>query len=134
MAHFAEIDENNTVIKVVVVADADTADEDGTEVESIGVAFLQSMFGADTAWVQTSWNGRIRNRFTGPGATWDASRDAFIDPQPFPSWVLDEATTEWHPPTPRPDETRTGEHEGVEFEYPVLFQWDEDTTSWVEVD
>ena len=134
MAHFAEVDENNTVIKVVVGADADTADEDGTEVEAIGVAFLQSMFGADTAWVQTSWSGRIRTRFTGPGATWDPSRDAFIDPQPFPSWVLDEATTEWHPPTPRPDETRTGEHEGEEFEYPVPFQWDEDTVSWVEED
>jgi hypothetical protein len=80
MAHFAELDENNVVLRVIVVADKDTADADGVEQESIGVAFCESLYGG--TWKQTSYNNNIRARFAGIGSTYDAGNDVFIDPDP----------------------------------------------------
>ena len=115
MAHFAELDNNNIVVRVVVIADSNTADEDGVEVDSIGEAFCSDLFGG--TWKRTSYSDSHRVRFAGIGYTYDETRDAFISPQPFPSWTLNETTTDWDPP--------------------VLVQaskWDEDTTSWIEVE
>lgn len=120
MAHFAELDEHDKVLRVIVVADADTSDGNGTEIESIGVAFCQRLFGAGTRWAKTSYNGNIRKNYAGIGYAYDSTRDAFIPPQPFPSWLLDEATCQWQPPTPAPADGK-------------LYDWDEATTSWVEV-
>jgi len=118
MSHFAEIDESNTVLRVIVVADSNTADENGVEADSIGEAFCTDLLGG--TWKRTSYSGTYRTRFAGIGYTYDDARDAFIAPQPFPSWTLNDTTTEWEPPTPRPDDG-------------LLYDWDEDTTSWVEV-
>jgi len=120
MAHFAELDEHDNVLRVIVVADADTSDVDGNEIESIGVAFCQRLFGANTRWAKTSYNGNIRKHYAGVGFTYNSTLDAFVPPQPFPSWTLDEATCQWQPPTPMPNDGK-------------LYQWDEAKTSWTEV-
>ena len=95
MAHFAELDSNNVVLRVIVVANSDTADANGTEVESIGVAFCQKLLGGN--WKQTSYHGNIRKNYAGIGYTYDAERDAFIAPKPncHPEVTLDEATCRW---------------------------------------
>ena len=114
MAHFAEIDANGVVQRVIVVANKDTADADGNEVESIGVAFCQNLLGGN--WKQTSYNGNIRKNYAGIGYTYDAGLDAFIPPQPYPSWSLN-ADCVWQPPTPMPDDGK-------------MYYWDEPALSW----
>ncbi len=116
MAHFAEINEDNEVLRVVVIANQEILDADGNEQEDIGVNFCQSLFGG--TWVQTSYNGTIRKNFAVIEGVYDSTRDAFIAPQPFSSWALDESTCLWVAPTAHPDD-------GLEY------IWDENTTSWV---
>ena len=82
MAHFAEIDENNIVQRVIVVANRDTMSNSGVEDESIGEAFCQSLFGENTRWKKTSYTGSMRARFAAAGDTYDAERDAFIPGRP----------------------------------------------------
>lgn len=103
MAHFAQLDENNIVIGVVVINNDDCLDADGNESEDVGVAFCKTLFGEDTIWKQTSYNGNIRKNYAGIGDTYDATRDAFIAPQPYASWTLDEDTCRWEPPISRPE-------------------------------
>jgi hypothetical protein len=122
MAHFAEIDENNVVQRVIVVANKDTAAANGNEVEAIGVAFCQRLLGGN--WKQTSYHGNIRKNYAGVGYTYDAAIDAFVAPQPYPSWVLDE-NAQWQAPVPMPEDAGTGEP-------PKMYSWDEATQSWVE--
>ena len=119
MAHFAELGENNVVLRVIVVADKDTADSSGNEVEAVGTEFCRNLLGG--TWKQTSYNGNMRKNYAGIGYTYDASRDAFVPQKPFASWVLNETTCQWEAPTPMPV---------VEGK---MYSWDEATTSWVEV-
>lgn len=120
MAHFAQLDENNIVVNVVVIGNKDTSDANGNEKEYIGAAYCERLFGG--RWVQTSYNRNFRKHYAGVGFTYDEQRDAFIPPKPFPSWVLNEETFLWDPPIPRmpPDEN-------------VRYVWDEPTLSWVVV-
>ena len=117
MAHFAEIDNNGTVLRVIVVANKDCADANGVEKEHIGKAFCERLFGGN--WVQTSYNGNIRKRYAGIGYKYDAALDAFIAPQPYPSWTLD-ANADWQAPVPMPTDGK-------------MYSWDEATQSWLEV-
>lgn len=117
MAHFAELDENNIVTRVIVVATKDNSDANGVEKESIGRAFCERLFGGN--WVQTSYNGNIRKRYAGIGYTYRPDLDAFIAPQPYPSWTLD-ADTNWQAPVPMPTD---GE----------MYSWDEANQTWVKV-
>lgn len=117
MAHFAKI-EGGSVVQVLVVNNAELMDEDA-EVEAKGIAFLQSLYGADTQWVQTSYNASIRKNFAGIGYAYDAGRDAFIPPKPFPSWTLDDATCQWSAPVAYPSDGGS-------------YRWDEDSGEWVE--
>jgi len=119
VAHFAELDENNIVLRVVVVGNEDTADEDGNEVEAIGIEFCQNLFGGGR-WVQTSYNANLRKAFAGKGFTYDADLDIFVPPSPFPSWSLDE-NFYWQPPTAHPSDGK-------------FYIWDEDSLSWVETE
>ena len=119
MAHFAELDNNNAVLRVIVVGNRDTSTPDGTEVESIGVAFCQRLFGGN--WKQTSYNGNLRTRYAGIGYTYNETLDAFIPQQPFPSWVLSPKTLDWEAPVPMPTD---GE----------MYSWNETTQSWDLVD
>lgn len=101
MAHFAQLDENNIVTQIIVVAN-DELLLDGVESEAKGVIFCKSLLGEDSKWKQTSYNGNIRKNYAGVGYTYDADRDAFIAPRPFDSWLLDEETCQWQAPIPMP--------------------------------
>ena len=119
MAHFAELDSNNIVLRVVVVNNAELLDNDDVEQESLGVAFCQSLFGG--TWKQTSYNGNMRKNFAGKGYTYDSTRDAFIAPQPYASWVLNETTCHWEAPVAMPTDGGP-------------YVWNEETTSWDSVE
>lgn len=122
MAHFAQLDENNVVTQVIVVANAELIDADGRESEAKGIAFCQSLFGADTRWVQTSYNGNIRKRYAGIGYTFYPDLDAFVTPKPeqHPSWILDNLTADWIPPIPYPTDGK-------------FYIWNEANLNWVAV-
>jgi hypothetical protein len=105
------------VTQVIVVANKDTADANGVEKEYIGAAFCEKLFGG--TWKQTSYNGTIRKNYAGIGYTYNADIDAFVPPQPYPSWVLNNDTAQWEAPVPMP--------EGG------MYSWDEDTGSWIEM-
>ena len=119
MAHFAKIGLDNIVTDVLVVANRETMNSNGVEHESIGVEFLKTLTGHET-WIQTSYNGNIRKNYAGVGYTYDSQRDAFIPPQPYPSWLMSEDTCLWSAPTPMPTDDKR-------------YSWDEATLSWVEV-
>jgi hypothetical protein len=123
MAHFAQINENNLVTQVIVVDNNDILDEQNNELESIGIQFCTNLLGGD--WKQTSYNNNIRKNYAGIGDTYDESRDAFIAPQPYPSWVLDEDTCQWKSPIPYP-EVLEGSNE--------FYKWDEETIQWIRID
>ena len=92
MAHFAELDENNIVQRVIVVANSELL-VDGVESETKGIEFCQSLFGGN--WIQTSFNSSFRKRFAGIGHSYDANRDAFITPEPLNQIGFDEKTCQW---------------------------------------
>ena len=87
MAHFAELDQNNIVTRVIVVSNEDTHDVNGVENEELGIAFCRRLFGIDTNWRQTSYNGNIRFRYAGIGYTYDEI-------------LVILATPEWSAPAP----------------------------------
>jgi len=118
MAHFAEIDQNNVVLRVVVIDNRDTSTPDGTEVESIGVAFCQRLFGGN--WVKTSYNGNIRKNYAGIGYTYNAEIDAFVPLKTFSSWVLNQTTAQWDPPVAYPTDGKS-------------YSWNEQTQQWDEI-
>lgn len=122
MAHFAQLDENNIVTQVIVVNNQECLDENGVEQEAIGVAFCQSLFGQDTVWKQTSYNGNIRKRYAGIGYSYDEQKDAFIIPKPYPSWLLDEVTLTWVAPTDPPVDHNTKDAN----DNWIIYEWDED--------
>jgi hypothetical protein len=113
MAHFAKVE--NGIVTQVIVIEADV--------------LASGLWGDPSSFVQTSYNtqggqhpeGRpLRKNFAGIGYTYDAQRDAFIPPKPYPSWVMDEDTCLWNAPTAMPTDGK-------------MYTWDEATTSWVEV-
>ena len=123
MSHFAEINSDNIVQRVLVI-DQETVNT--------------GAWGNPSNWIQTSYNTiggvhyapnshtpdggvALRKNYAGVGYTYDATRDAFIPPQPFASWTLDDDTCQWNPPTPYPDDGKR-------------YNWDEDTTSWKELE
>jgi len=112
MAHFAEVDTNDVVLRVLVV---------GNDQEHRGQEFLADDLALGGTWVQTSYNGNMRKNYAGVGFTFDRVRDAFIAPKPYPSWVLDEQTCVWDAPTPSPV---------VEGK---MFTWVEADLNWQEV-
>jgi hypothetical protein len=112
MAHFAQLNSKNVVSQVVVVNNDDAPDE------ASGIAFLNNLFGNGT-WVQTSYNGNIRKNYAGVGYTYDLGRDAFIAPQPFPSWTVSETTCLWSAPTPMPTDDKR-------------YHWNEATLTWIQ--
>ena len=123
MAHFAKLDENNIVTQVIVVSN-----EIATS-ENAGVTFINNLYKTSDTWKQTSYNTvknthslggtPFRKNYACIGYTYDASKDAFIPPKPFNSWVLDETTCWWEAPVAYPSD-------GKEYD------WDEDNTQWVE--
>ena len=120
MAHFAQLNESNTVIQVIVVVN-DELLVDGVEQENKGIEFCKSLLGQNTVWKQTSYNSTFRKNYAGYGYSYDAELDAFIAPQPFLSWTLDTDSCQWNPPVPYPTDDN-------------FYVWDEETTSWQQVE
>ena len=128
MAHFAQINENNIVVQVIVVDTKDTSTADGIEKESIGEAFCERLFGG--TWKKTSYNTQankhigggtpLRGNYAGIGYIYDSTNDVFYPPQPFPSWSISAATDwQWAAPTPMPTDGKP-------------YAWDENTKTWLE--
>jgi hypothetical protein len=117
MAHFAELNNQGIVLRVIVVDNNKIEDENGDELESIGIQFCRSLFGEETNWIQTSYNGNIRKNYAAIGDTYDISRDAFISPKPYDSWILNEETCVWEAPIPYPEDGN-------------LYDWNEDEIQW----
>jgi len=121
MAHFAEIDSDNIVTRVLVVPDSQ---------EDRGQEYLADDLGLGGVWKKTSYNTvggehlnggtPYRKNYAGIGYTFDAAKDAFIPPKPFASWTLNATTCLWDAPTPMPADDKK-------------YSWDESTTSWKEV-
>jgi hypothetical protein len=105
MAHFAKLNSNDIVTQVIV------AEQDFINSGAVGDSFL---------WVQTSYNENFRKKYAAVGHTYDKTRDAFIPTKPYPSWILNETTFLWESPTAFPTDEKN-------------YEWNEDTTSWVEV-
>ena len=115
MAHFAEIDSNNIVTRVLVVSN-ELITIDGVEEESKGIELLQSLHGGN--WVQTSISKSFRKNFAGIGYTYNSSLNAFIPLKPYNSWILNETTCQWEAPVSHP----IGEKK---------CQWDEENQQWI---
>ena len=122
MAHFAELDENNVVKRVLVVNDEYIRRNDGVEIEQLGIDHLKLVYGQDTIWKQTSYNNKIRVRFGQVGFTYNQQYNAFIPPKPHDSWIFNTETCNWDPPVPTPPAK-----EGF------TYVWDENTRSWEEI-
>jgi hypothetical protein len=127
MAHFAQIDENNRVVQVIVVDTKDTSTADGVEKESIGEAFCERLFGG--VWKKTSYNTQagvhneggtpLRGNYAGIGYIYDAANDVFYPQQPFASWTISAPNWQWTAPTPMPQDGK-------------MYTWNEATKSWDE--
>jgi hypothetical protein len=104
MAHFAELNEDNIVQRVIVVDNKDCLDANNVESEEVGAAFCHNLLGG--TWKQTSYNGSFRKNYAGNGYVYDSSKDAFISPKPFSKWVLNEETCQWEAPVAYPDDDK----------------------------
>lgn len=117
MAHFAQLNDQNIVLQVIVIHNNDCLDDMGMESETKGIEFCNSLIPGN--WVQTSYNARIRKNYAGIGFTYDQQRDAFIAPKPFSSWILDESFCQWEAPVPYPNDGK-------------YYYWNEETLQWIE--
>jgi len=115
MAHFAELNNTNRVLRVIVINNDVLLDENNNEVEQLGIDFCSNLYGGK--WIQTSFNKSFRKNFAGEGYTYDVTRDAFIPPHTFPSWTFNNEACIWEPPIAYPDDGQ-------------LYQWNEETTQW----
>ena len=126
ITHYAQLDNENTVISVEVVDISNTLDTDGNPSETVGIEYLQSQYGSDTIWVETFYDGSSRHRYAGIGMTYSSDLDVFIDkkPEQYPSWVLNEETYAYEPPVSEPALTEEQSTNGD------LYVWNESTVSW----
>jgi len=116
MAHFAELDETNTVTRVIVVHNNELLDENNNELEQKGIDFCVNLLGG--TWKQTSYNANFRKNYASKGYLYDPIRDAFIEPQPYPSWTLNEDTCRWSAPIDYPTDGKD-------------YWWNEEIQNWV---
>jgi len=125
MAHFAELDSNNIVLRVIVVSN-DDVDANGGDYSTEAETFVETLLPHSengVAWKQTSYNGTTRKEYAAIGHVYDATKNKFIAPQPQPSWVLDENDT-WQAPIPYPTIIELNDYDGF------VIAWDEDTLTW----
>jgi hypothetical protein len=129
MAHFAQINESNVVVQVIVVDTRDTSDANGVEKEYIGAAFCERLFGG--TWKKTSYNTQankhtnggtpLRGNYAGIGYIYDPTNDVFYPPKPHPNWVISAASNwTWQAPIPMPTDGK-------------IYTWDENSNNWVEI-
>ena len=128
MEHWAELDENNVVTRVLVGDNNDPAGDEGYQwlLDNLGGTWVKTSYNAVGGKRRNPETGEMTNdagfrkNYAGIGYSYDAGRDAFIPPKPFNSWNLNEDTCLWEAPTPYPADGK-------------MYRWDEDTTAWVEV-
>ena len=118
MAHFAKLGKGNIVLTVHVVSN------DIATTEQAGVDFLNTLYKTRDVWKQTSYNGNIRKNYAGVGYTYDQTRDAFIPPKPFNSWILNETTCLWEAPVAKPELTQE------QIDNNNYYIWNEETKQW----
>ena len=124
MAHFAELDSNNIVLRVVVVSN-DDVDANGGDYSSEAETFVSNLIPYSengVAWKQTSYNGSQRKQYAGLEYKYDSGKDKFICPQPFPSWTLD-SDDDWQAPVTPPNQLQIGDDD-------VSLSWNEDNSRW----
>jgi hypothetical protein len=114
MAHFAKLGVGNIVEKVIIVSN------DIASTEQAGIDFINKLYNTRDVWKQTSYNNNIRKNFAGIGYQYDQTRDAFIAPKPFNSWVLNETTCRWEAPIPMPNDVSAIKQ----------YNWNESTLTW----
>ena len=125
MAHFAELNNSNEVLRVIVVSNEDV-DANGGDLHADAETFVASIVphsSGGNQWKQTSYNNNFRKQYAGIGDTYHASKDKFIAPKPFSSWSLD-SNDDWQAPVPFPNVTEISSN-------PVLITWDEDNQKWL---
>jgi hypothetical protein len=130
MAHFAKLGSGNIVEKIIVVNDSVIKDNNGLEQEQLGVDFINQLYNTQDIWKKVSYNTvkgihllggtPFRKNYPGIGYIYDENRDAFIAPKPFNSWTLNEDTCVWESPIPYPED---GD----------VYNWDEETLTWIKV-
>jgi hypothetical protein len=111
MAHFAKLGVGNIVEQVIVISN------DVAITEQAGVDFINKLYNTRDVWKQTSYNGNIRKNYASIGFQYDQTRDAFIAPKPFNSWILNEDTCKWEAPVDKPQDENK-------------YTWNESTLTW----
>jgi hypothetical protein len=125
MAHFAELNNSNEVLQVIVISNEDVdanGGDESTQAE-IFVATIVPYGTGGVAWKQTSYNNNFRKQYAGIGYSYDSSKDKFITPQPYPSWSLD-SNDDWEAPVTRPTVTEINS-------VSVILSWDEANLQWL---
>jgi len=117
MAYFAKLGTGNIIEQVISINNAVITDANGVEQEQLGVDFINKLYNTRDVWKQTSYNNNFRKNFAGIGYQYDQTRDAFIPPKTFNSWVLNEDTCRWEAPIPYPQDNNN-------------YKWNEQTKSW----
>ena len=117
MAHFAKLGTGNIVEQIISINNTVITDSNGVEQEQLGVDFINKLYNTRDVWKKTSYHNNIRKNFAGIGYQYDQTRDAFIPPKPFNSWILNETTCQWKAPIPYPTDGNK-------------YTWDEQTLSW----
>lgn len=120
MAHFAELDKNNVVLRVVTVDNQNILDQNNLESEEKGIHLCKSFYGGNNRWIQTSYNGNFRFRYAGIGYTYNQEKNAFIPPQYLKGMILDDSTLDWVFPTQYPEDGKK-------------YYWDEEEFVWKEI-
>lgn len=131
MAHFAQLDTDNKVINIIVVHNNELLDETGQEQEGLGINFCKALYGADTIWIQTSYNGNFRKNFAGIGYTYDPIFDHFYGPKTYDSWIFNSDTATWNPPIPNPSNSTQFYRWNEELlKWDLRLQYNEETGDW----
>ena len=117
MAHFAKLGTGNIVEQVISINNVVITDSNGVEQEQLGVDFINKLYNTRDVWKQTSYNRTFRKNYAGIGFQYDQTRDAFIPPKPFNSWILNEDTCIWEAPVAIPEDDNN-------------YKWNEQTLSW----
>jgi hypothetical protein len=117
MAYFAKLGTGNIIETVISINNSVITDNNGIEQEQLGVDFINKLYNTRDVWKQTSYNRTFRKNYAGIGFQYDQTRDAFIAPKPFNSWILNEDTCIWEAPVAKPEDDNK-------------YSWNEFTLSW----
>jgi hypothetical protein len=124
MAYFAKLGTGNIVENVISINNVVITDSNGVEQEQLGVDFINKLYNTRDVWKQTSYNNNIRKNYAGIGYQYDQTRDAFIPPKPFNSWILNEDTCRWEAPVAKPTLTQE------QIDNNNYYNWNETIKNW----